>query len=465
MINPRILLFLLSALLLLNSGCGKKPVVESTPAEPVNPKPHWVQSKPASSIYFYGIGVATKQASNSDYLEVAKKNALNDLASEIKVNVSSNSILYTLERDYKFQSDFIETIRTSTDEDLEGFEVADSWEDERQYWVFYRLNRADYYAQKEAEKQAVLKNSADFYRSGLQAWKNGQVTAAFDLQIRALSLMKPYWAESNEFVVNDEEVLLDNAILGQLQNMANNIELAAHADEIVLNLDNNFSDVCRITASQKNSGEVLAGIPVLYHFKTRNGQTREERTTATNGTLNVSIDQPDLGKTYNELRANVVLEKLFDPRALDRDMLRLVRGLPAPEIKVPVLLERPVVFIESQEQNLQNREKLSNLRDHFSNEIIKAGLPVSKNRSDSDLIVQIAGNTRAGGESNGFSIAFLDMSFKMTDRTQQKIYFERAFDDLKGVSNTTERAGLRAFDKGKEKMDRRFMADLLDAVF
>ena len=173
------------------SACGNKGVVDNQPTSDAT-KPNWVSAKPASSIYFYGIGLAQKTAGNSDYLEVAKKNALNDLASEIKVNVSSNSILYTLERDYKFESEFTETIRTTTNENLAGYEVADSWQDNNQYWVFYRLNRADYYAAKEREKRAALENAADFHKAGLAAWENGQIKSAFDLQVRALSILKPY---------------------------------------------------------------------------------------------------------------------------------------------------------------------------------------------------------------------------------------------------------------------------------
>jgi hypothetical protein len=456
-----------STLLLTFASCGKKPV---TTAEPVSaqepaPKPHWVSGKPASSIYFYGIGVATKRPGNSDHLETAKKNALNDLASEIKVNVSSNSILYTLERDYKFQSEFIETIRTTTDQDIEGYEIADSWEDDRQYWIFYRLNRADFYAAKEAKKRGVMKNSADFYRSAVQAWKNGQVTAAFDMQVRALTLMKPYWAESNEYEVDGEILLLDNAILNQLQEMANNLELIANPKEVTLNLSNQFSEVCRITARQKNSGEPLAAVPIQYQFRSSTGLIRDSRNTSNNGQLNVSIENPDRMATYNELRANIELEKLFDPRALDRDLLRLVRGLPSPDLKVQIHFVSPVIFIESQEQNLHFRELLSHLRDHLSNEIIKNGLPVSQNRNQADIIVRIEGKTREGGESSGFSIAYLNMNIRFTDKSGQKVFYEESFNDVKGVSNSFERAGLRAFDKGKEQINRTFMNKALDTIF
>lgn len=446
-------------------SCSRRPLVDQVPENAVEAeKPHWVQSKPASSIYFYGIGVAQKQTGNTDHLENAKKNALNDLASEIKVNVSSNSILYTLERDYKFQSEFIETIRTTTDQDLEGFEMADSWESNEQYWVFYRLNRADYYARKEAEKQAVLKNAADFYQRGLEAWNNQQVTSAFDLQIRALGVMKPYWAESNEYKFGGQEVLLDNAILQQLQDMSNRISLQAQPNRITLNLDNSFEQVCAIIAQDASNAQRLSAVPVNYRFRSSSGLERGTRNTDNKGEVAVSISDPDLMQTYNELQVTVDIEKMFDPRALDRETRQIVRGLSSPELTVPIELIRPVFHLESTEQNLHYREKLSVLRDHLSSEIIKRGLPVSQDKGKAQIMVRVEGKTRDGGQSNGFAIAYLDMSIKFTNPAGTKVFYETSFNDLKGVSGTTERAGLRAFDKGQEIMDRSFMEKVLKAI-
>lgn len=50
----------------------------------------------------------------------AKKNALNDLASEISVTVEGNSLLYTLDRKYKFDEEFTSTINTSTKVGIRG---------------------------------------------------------------------------------------------------------------------------------------------------------------------------------------------------------------------------------------------------------------------------------------------------------------------------------------------------------
>ncbi len=463
--TPRV--FLLLVVLMLIGSCGRKPIVQSTVPvdQPLSEtRPHWVQGKPSSSVYFYGIGLAQKTPENYEYLEVARKNALNDLASEIQVNVSSNSILYTLERDYKFHSEFIETITTTTSLDLEGYEMTDSWESENQYWVFYRLNRADYYAKKEAEKQAVLKNAADFFTSGLKAWKNQQVLSAFDLQLRALSVMKPYWAESNEYDIDGQNLLLDNVILQQIQNMANQMRLQAAPKKVTLHLGNRFKTVCEITAVDLQSSNGLIGLPLRYRFRSADGIQRGSLNTDIDGKISIGIENPDLQNDLQELEVFAELDKLFDPRALDADMRQLISGLPSPEIRIPIELRRPVFYLQSSEQNLHYRENLSYLRDYLSTELIKRGLPVTQNKSKADIIVQISGRTRDGGESNGFAIAFLDMQIKFMHPNGKNVFYEQSFNDVKGVSGTAERAGLKAFENGTNKIDRTFMEKSLKAI-
>ncbi|MCB0787954.1 MAG: LPP20 family lipoprotein, partial [Flavobacteriales bacterium] len=112
--------------LALVAGCkGAEPVV-TTPPPAAPARPFWVGSRPVSDAYYVGVGLAAK--ARPDFQETAKKNALNDLASEISVRVEGNSLLYTLDRKTSFSESFTSNIRTSTSEQLEGFELVDTWE-------------------------------------------------------------------------------------------------------------------------------------------------------------------------------------------------------------------------------------------------------------------------------------------------------------------------------------------------
>jgi hypothetical protein len=103
--------------------------------------PNWVSSRPNNGFKYVGIGFAEKKGGN--YQMDAKKNALYDLASEIKVDISSNSVLYTVQNNNNFNENFNSLIKLSNSDNIEGYTLVDSYENDKQYWVYYQLHWLD----------------------------------------------------------------------------------------------------------------------------------------------------------------------------------------------------------------------------------------------------------------------------------------------------------------------------------
>ncbi|HCX99489.1 MAG TPA: hypothetical protein DG754_05045, partial [Bacteroidales bacterium] len=117
----------------LLSACGGSKKVQGPPP------PDWVPNRPTSQLYYYGVGAARKTLDVSQYQQAARQNALADMANEISINISSNSVIHAFESNLNFTEDFSSTIRAQTQQDLEGYEQVDSWDDVNNYWVYYRL--------------------------------------------------------------------------------------------------------------------------------------------------------------------------------------------------------------------------------------------------------------------------------------------------------------------------------------
>ncbi len=130
-------------------------------------------------------------------LETAKKNALNDLASEISVTVEGNSLLYTLDRKNQFDETFTSTIKTSTSEQIEGFELVDTWENGTEYWTYYRLSKAEHARIKAERKARSIASALDLHGRSKAALASGDLRSAFDQDLRALLAMKEYWGEND----------------------------------------------------------------------------------------------------------------------------------------------------------------------------------------------------------------------------------------------------------------------------
>lgn len=157
-------------------------------------KPDWVSERPVNTMYYTGIGMALK--TEKDYMQKAKQNALSDLVSEIKVEVSVNSLLNTLEENGEIKSDFEESIRLGAKEEIEDFQLVENWQNETEYWVYYQLNKFDYEEFTEKRREKAIKQGFDYWYKGQESLHKGDLMLALEMFLKGLDVIQP--------VVNDE---------------------------------------------------------------------------------------------------------------------------------------------------------------------------------------------------------------------------------------------------------------------
>src|SRR6056297_2528084 len=131
--------YLLPLLFLFLLGCAA-----SKKAEDVNPAPGWVKNRPVVEGHYIGIGSARKVGMKHEYVAEARRNALQDMASQISSRVSATSVLHTIEDAYGVSESFSERIEIESDSYLEGFEPVGYYESADQFWVYYRISQEEY---------------------------------------------------------------------------------------------------------------------------------------------------------------------------------------------------------------------------------------------------------------------------------------------------------------------------------
>lgn len=89
--------------------------------------PSWVNTYPVDDDYVYGIGSAgvTYDRSRSRSEEIAVQRALDSLVKQIRVRVTSATVLSDVQSWSDYRSDTIQF----SDEDLEGVEIVEVWID------------------------------------------------------------------------------------------------------------------------------------------------------------------------------------------------------------------------------------------------------------------------------------------------------------------------------------------------
>jgi hypothetical protein len=460
----RCILLLLTVLFAL--GCKNK----QAPAE-VRPvpdaaaeRPSWVRSRPVTSAYFIGVGLANK--ARSDHQETAKKNALNDLASEISVVVEGNSLLSTLDRNMRFDETYTSTIRTRTSEQLEGFELVDTWENDTEYWTYYRLSKAEHARIKSERKARAMGTATDLLLRARQSLSSGDLRGAFDHDLRALLAIRDYWGENDVVEVDGRQVPLANEIFSDLQRLTTGIRLSVLPERCELAYADGFRREMLFAATHINNGSArdLVQLPLVITYSGHTGRVTEMKNTDASGHVRTTIQRIAIDAVSPEVIVRVDIDGLVS-REMDAALVRpLVASLTVPEKRAAITLRMPRVFMRSQETNLGKPVGDAGIATVVREELTRRGFRFVEREQECELTLDLQASTRQGGESNGFHTAFLDMTFTFRDRKSGDIVHEGGRQGVKGVQLDPQRAGLEAFKRANQEVRNELVPAMLNSI-
>ena len=157
-------------------------------------KPAWVKQRPTDTDYYYGRAMSSKLDGGVSFRTEARNKALKELSSEIKVTISSNSILRQFEHNYQVKEEFEANTSESVEATLEGYEVL-TWENKKEYWVMVRLNKDQYAMRKKQKLDYAKKMSATYYYDGKKAIAQGNIYEGLLFYVQAIKAIKAHTAE------------------------------------------------------------------------------------------------------------------------------------------------------------------------------------------------------------------------------------------------------------------------------
>ena len=455
------LMFLIVALLAACKG-NKDTVAAGSQSTTETPPPEWVGNRPHSASHYIGIGSCSKFSQPYDYQTIAKKNALNDLASEISVRVQGQTFLNSLEVNKSFSEEFISNVSTSTDAKIEEYEIAGSWENKNEFWVFYRLDKGQYQAQKMAKKSAALNLANDFYQKGITAEQNANVAVAFDLYMRAIFALKEYWNESNEYMSASGKVYLDNEIFSAMQRMCGSLQLKVDKSKVVLTSDNQFSQ--EVLATLFLGSQAVKGLTVKYSYEKNQGPHKGEVLTTEVGHASVPVTEVNFALPGNAVTIELDLSKLkvqdLDQKVQDG----FIQSFKTEKKVLPIEALLPSFYITSSELNFGSASNGKVLQTALSSALVSKGLRIAGNAAEADFVATIEANTKEGGQANGFVVAFLEVNLVVKNRKNGDVAFSETLSSVKGLQLNRDAAGIEAYKKGKEKMEQQVTPKLLQSI-
>jgi len=425
-------------------------------------RPVWIENRPLLNGYYIGIGFASKQANPTDYHKVAMDNALSNLASEIQININSQTVQQVMEKAGILQDEFKSYVQSSTKAELEGYELVDKWENDNEYWVYYRLSKEKYASIKNAKLNKAKSLSIDMLNRARQAEQNGQLDKAFLFYLQALPPIEKYLGETLEATINGQRVFLFNEIYSSLQRILSEIKLEAINPDLKGKLGQPIAEPLTLKATKQ--GLPVQNLPIYFEFIRGAGDLIKEAFTDAQGMAQTRVLRINSTDNLQIVSATLALEKSIGQEN-DSPILKGILGtLVRPSARFMIKVSGLTAYIESQEVNLGQPVEIKQLEPALKNILSNNGFTFSDSPANVDFIIKIKATARKGAEVYGLFSSFVNLTFSVIDvRSGQEIYKD-ALEDVKGIDLNYEKAGFKALSNAAKEINQKLIPNFLQKI-
>ncbi len=426
-------------------------------------KPGWLKNQPYQEGYYTGIGHSIKDGSNN-YPQAAKKSALDDLVSQIKVNVSSTSVLSFMEVDRKLQEQYEQIIQTTATDEIEEFELVDAWEDQTNYWVYYRLSIARYRQIKEEQKRNATTLATDFLKKGKAAEQSSERLQAITYYFQAFRSVEKYLGEPIRVSLDGRDVLLVNEIYASIQSLLDKINVEVTPSEIALNRRVNQTQHQVVAkAIYKDLKVPAVALPLKATFEKGSGDVYPEYKTDAQGQAKILLNRIGSKELEQTLGVKVDIDMLSGTSS--SPVYKLIAGtFNLPRAQVNMKVQRPVVFLSADEKSLGTVKSNFQITNKLKNLLANNGFEFTEDKTRADLWFDVKADSEKGSVSGSIYVTYLTSVIKVLTIKEGKEIYATTLDRVKGYGLDYDKSSVDAYNKAMETLEKDRMNELLNTV-
>ncbi|HCT30351.1 MAG TPA: hypothetical protein DIW31_06380 [Bacteroidales bacterium] len=452
------ILALIVTLALLAGGCGTTKKIEKT----YPPAPSWVKNRPVSSEYYVGVGSAKKTLDMNQTMQTAKQNALADMASDISVNISSNSILSTFDYNQNFSEDFTKTVKAQAEQDLEGYETVGNYEDQGNYWVYFRLSKTAYQKIKEERRAKAITKALDLFDKANVSEKTGDIRFAFINYIKALEPIKPYFTDPLQVQYQGKEIFLGSEISKEINKILTSIKIDAGNKQIKVKQGQQPPSGTFDFKVTYVNGTQLSGFTLSASY-TEKPLRNSKVQTDNNGIASFSIDAVRSNKNLETITATLNIEGIANEATTDYLLRKLVNRYRVPEASISIIVIKPVFYIISNESNLEKKLNNNPVSEGLKRKIIESGYSITNKEADADYSISVTATTKNKGETGTYKQTALNATISVKDKSGAELYIKQ-IDNIIGSHFDYAQAGLEAYKEATKKVENSISREIVEMV-
>lgn len=445
---------LLIPLAFLFAFCGTTKKIE----EPINDLPSWVKSYPIIDGYYVGIGVADKSTHPENFIQIAQQNALQNLSTQIKVNIATESVFLQMEREYGFEEEFKSNIKVKAEEFIEGYEMAGTFTQKNEYWVYYKLNIDKHKEIQDARRFEAIELSKNYLDQANDSYKNPK--EKYTNYVSALSVLKPYLSEPLLTEYQRKNVFLGNEIISSFRSFVDDFRMKYVGKKIKVMIGDKVGN---INIEVKHKDKAIENVKLYINSPILEVE-RFSKTTDKNGIFTAIIPKVTSTEPIQKMNVSIDFTDWINEATNDAFIKKLIRSVQTHEISIPAYVYTPNIYVTSDEKHFNKLKQNPLLKYAAESALSKLGFTSVSNKKDADLFMKIVANTEKGRTINGQKMftSFLDLTVQVKDNNNL-IVFSDQLSKIKGIQLDFDLANSDAYKQATKELENFVIPDFVDS--
>ncbi|MGC3944107.1 MAG: LPP20 family lipoprotein [Chryseolinea sp.] len=433
------------------------------PPDPESLKPAWLKTTPYQDGYYTGIGHSVKSG-NNNYIQSAKKSALDDLVQEIRVNISSTSILSQLETNQKLSEQYQQTIQTTAADEIEEFELVDAWEDDANYWVYYRLSIARYKQIKEEQRRTATTLAVDYFVKARAAEKSGEQVIAMTYYFQSLRSVEKYLGEAITVNVENRDMLLVNEAYTSIQGILDKIALRTDPSHIALNRrisQDSPTSTAFVTYKEKN--KPAANVPLHASFEKGSGDVFPTYKSDDAGKAKILMNKIGSRELEQTVAVKVDINGLAGS-GLSPLYSLLISTFNVPTAQIALQVQRPIVYMTSTEKSFGYDKTNAQITNKLKNLLANNGFEFTSEKNKAELWFDVHADSEKGSITGSIYVTYLTGVIRVATMKDGKEIYATTLDRVKGYGLDYDKSSIDAYNKAMETLEKERMTEMLETV-
>ncbi len=429
-------------------------------------KPDWVKQRPDDQTFYIGIATVPKVGSAVDYRQSARGAALKQMSSEIKVSISSNSVLHKIENDNEYKEAYELKVQASVEQTLEGYEV-ETWENRKEYWVMTRLSKQKYARAKQMKLDKAKMMASSYLMDAKKAIDVNDAYSALNYLAKGTISLKDHLEEDLTYKTVDGTYNVGTEIFSTIQDVFRRVILIPVQTSYQIRFSKKLEVPIGLNAYFMGAnGErmALSGFPLKYEFTKGEGILSSQSKTNIDGYANVSVTRLISKRKMQEITASFDFSHVSESDANEEVMRLLQVFFPKkqmPTVGIAIEVQKSKAYFISEEKVFGELNEKGVFSGMMKTELNENFFTFTGSMEEADFIVKINSNFVTGDErkGQGYSVftVFADFNISIQDVKSKTEIFA---DNIAGVRGMRPGNFEYALKDSRTKLIEQFKKDI-----